>query len=157
MTASITTIVQDSIADIIQVGYTSEKQGIEELIFYLFQEALFVILQLGRLNVLLVCTVDKLAESYRLMDAVAQLMAWSDDLIKLIVQFVRHHMDKSNDKARAVWMAYASFEWERMEQFTKRKMTRYRCLRRTRPLNQNLRPRGGITVNAELAIKLYAR
>lgn len=70
LTESINSTVEDTIADVIKIGYTSAKEGIKTPIFHLIEEKFIDVVQKGRLDTLLVCNVDKLADSDRFMDSI---------------------------------------------------------------------------------------
>lgn len=60
------------------------------------EEALIDVVQKGRWETLLARNVDNLAESDLFIDALAERMVGSNDLIKLVEPFLKHHIEKSN-------------------------------------------------------------
>lgn len=97
---SIKNTIEDTIADVMHVGYTSSKERINAPIFHLVEKALINVPEQGCLETLLVCRVDKLAESDSFMDALIQGMVRSHALIKPVAQSVKHHMEKINGECR---------------------------------------------------------
>lgn len=86
------------VEDVIQVGYTFEKEGTEVPFFWFINEAHIDVALLSCLDRCLVWNVGKLAGSDRFMDYLAQQVAGSYELIKLVAQIVKRAMDRNNDE-----------------------------------------------------------
>lgn len=100
VTEEITGSVQETMVDEIQVEYRSVKKGIKKRVFQLVQEVLTDVVEQRRLDTLLVRNADKLARPDRIMDVLSQCIVGSDDLIKMVAQFMERHMDKVNNEFR---------------------------------------------------------
>lgn len=73
------------------------KEEIKGPIFHLLEKDLIHVAVQGRLDMLLVRNVDKLAEPDSFVDALAQIMVGRNALIKPVAQFVKHHMEEIDD------------------------------------------------------------
>lgn len=94
MAESIKNTVKDTVTDVIQVRYTSAKEGIKAPIFiHVVGEALTSVVQQGRLDTLLVRSMDKLGEKDLFMDVLAHGVVSRSTMIKLVEQFVNCHME----------------------------------------------------------------
>lgn len=60
-------------------------------------KAFIYIVPQGCLKTLRIYNMDKLGESDRIIDALAQQIVRNDALIKVIVRFVKHHMEKTEE------------------------------------------------------------
>lgn len=94
----ITNIVDETSLQVAQERFSSVKEEIQEPIFPLFEEAPIDVVEQGLLDTLLIHSLYELAEWNYFMDVLGQRMAESNSSIKPLAHFLKHSMDKVNDK-----------------------------------------------------------
>lgn len=80
VTTPIMSTVENTIANVIQVGYRSSKEGTKMPFFHLVTIELVDVVQYGRLDTLLVRIVNELAESDQCTEALARRIVGSSAL-----------------------------------------------------------------------------